>query len=104
MMKKFGQIMRDLGADREEPGPSEAGEGPETGLPDQEITTWVDTTEFGSQKFDALAAHASQGQNIFFLRRSKERFTQLMSVETSVRVLDTTGAPPPENDLFAGLR
>lgn len=96
--------MRDFGADWEEPGPSEAGEGPETGVPDEEITTWVDTTEFGIQKFDALAAHASQGENIFFLRRGKERFIQLMGVETFVRVHDTTGAPPPENDLFAGLR
>ena len=40
---------------------------PTIGLPDDEITTWVDTTAFGGQKFDALAAHASQGENIFFL-------------------------------------
>ncbi|MFI6937382.1 PIG-L family deacetylase [Streptomyces sp. NPDC050287] len=104
MMEEFGQIMREFGADWEEPDPSEAGAGPEIGLPDEEITTWVDTTEFGSQKFDALAAHASQGENIFFLRMGKERFTQLMGVETFVRVYDTTGAPLPETDLFAGLR
>lgn len=61
-MKQFGEIMREFGADWEEPDPSEAGAGPEIGLPDEEITTWVDTTEFGSQKFDALAAHASQGR------------------------------------------
>ncbi|MGW1005618.1 PIG-L family deacetylase, partial [Streptomyces sp. NPDC002520] len=56
------------------------------------------------QKFDALAAHASQGENIFFLKMGKERFGELMGVETFVRVQDTTGAAVPENDLFAGLR
>ncbi|MET8518131.1 PIG-L family deacetylase, partial [Streptomyces sp. NPDC005071] len=68
------------------------------------ITTWVDTTAFSCQKFDALAAHASQGENIFFLRMGKERFGELMGMETFVRVQDATGATIPENDLFAGLR
>jgi LmbE family N-acetylglucosaminyl deacetylase len=111
MMQRFGEVMREFGADWDEPGPSsEAGAGaeaeamPEIGLPDEEITTWVDSTEFGGQKYDALAAHASQGENIFFLRMGKERFAELMGVETFVRVQDTTDAPVPENDLFAGLR
>jgi hypothetical protein len=34
----------------------------------------------------------------------KERFGELMGVETFLRVTDTTGAAVPENDLFAGLR
>jgi hypothetical protein len=74
------------------------------GLPDDEITTWVDTSAVGGQKYDALAAHASQGENIFFLRMGRQRFTELMGMETFVRVRDTTGAPLPEDDLFAGLR
>jgi LmbE family N-acetylglucosaminyl deacetylase len=111
MMQRFGEVMREFGSDWEEADPAETGSDPaeaevmpEIGLPDEEITTWVDTTEFGGQKFDALAAHASQGENIFFLRMGKERFTELMGVETFVRVQDTTGAAVPENDLFAGLR
>ncbi|WP_055591078.1 PIG-L family deacetylase [Streptacidiphilus griseoplanus] len=104
MMQRFGEVMREFGGDWEEPDPAEGAAMPEIGLPDEEITTWVDTTAFGGQKFDALAAHASQGENIFFLRMGKERFTQLMGVETFVRVRDTTGAPLPEDDLFAGLR
>jgi LmbE family N-acetylglucosaminyl deacetylase len=103
-MKELGQAVREVGGDWEEPDPSEAAAGPEIGLPDEEITTWVDITEFGGQKFDALAAHASQSDSIFFLRMGRERFTQLMGVETFVRVQDTTGAPLPETDLFAGLR
>jgi hypothetical protein len=87
-----------------EPDPAETAALAEIGLPDDEITTWVDTTAFSGQKFDALAAHASQSENIFFLRMGKERFAELMGVETFVRVRVTTGAALPENDLFAGLR
>jgi len=101
-MQEFGQLMRELGADWDEPDPSTSE--PEIGLPDDEISTWVDVTDFGSQKFDALAAHASQSENIFFLRMGKEKFTELMGMETFVRVLDSTGAALPENDIFAGLR
>jgi LmbE family N-acetylglucosaminyl deacetylase len=101
-MAEFGAIMREFGAEWDEPAEGE--QLPEIGLPDEQITTWVDTTEFGGQKFDALAAHASQHENIFFLRMGKERFSELMGVETFVRVQDRTGSPVPEVDLFAGLR
>jgi LmbE family N-acetylglucosaminyl deacetylase len=103
-MEKFGAVMREFGADWDEPEPGSPEAEFEIGLPDDEITTWVDTTAFGGQKFDALAAHESQGENIFFLRMGRERFTDLMGIETFVRVQDTTNAPVPENDLFAGLR
>jgi LmbE family N-acetylglucosaminyl deacetylase len=103
-MEEFGQVMREFGVEWQEPDASSADPGPQIGLPDDEITTWVDTSMFGAQKFDALAAHASQGENIFFLRMGKERFTELMGLETFVRVHDSTGAALPEDDLFAGLR
>ncbi|MFD7031949.1 PIG-L family deacetylase [Streptomyces sp. NPDC059917] len=103
-MRRFGEIMRELHGDRPAPDPAETAALAEIGLPDDEITTWVDTTAYSGQKFDALAAHASQGENIFFLRMGKERFAELMGVETFLRVQDPTGAPVPETDLFAGLR
>ena len=103
-MQKFMETMREFDPELTEPDPAEAAEMPEIGLPDEEISTWVDVSEFGGQKFDALAAHASQGENIFFLKMGPERFTELMGVETFVRVHDGTGAPEFENDLFAGLR
>jgi LmbE family N-acetylglucosaminyl deacetylase len=102
-LEEFGRVMRSYGADWDEPEPG-ADAGPEMGLPDDEVSTWVDVTAFGGQKFDALAAHASQHDNIFFLRMGKEKFTEMMGIETFVRVQDTTGAPLPETDLFAGLR
>jgi LmbE family N-acetylglucosaminyl deacetylase len=103
-MAEFGRLMRELGADWDEPDPDADGPEPEIGLPDAEITTWVDTAEYGSQKYKALAAHASQGENIFFLRMGEEMFTEVMGLETFLRVQDTTGAALPEDDLFAGLR
>ena len=103
-MEEFGRVMRELGVEWDEPDPAEAPSAPPIGLPDEEITTWVDTTAYGGQKFDALAAHASQSENIFFLRMGRERFTELMGMETFVRVHDTTGVAVPEDDLFAGLR
>ncbi|MET9361767.1 PIG-L family deacetylase [Streptomyces sp. NPDC006632] len=104
MMQRFGEVMREFHPDAPEPDPAEAAAMAKIGLPEEEITTWVDTSAFGAQKFDALAAHASQGENIFFLRMGVERFTELMGMETFVRVQDGTGADLPENDLFAGLR
>lgn len=106
MMQKFGQLMREYGMEWDEPEPDHSHDEPEMeiGLPDEQITTWVDVTEFGGQKFDALAAHASQSDNILFLRMGKEKFTEIMGTETFVRVRDSTDAPLPEDDLFAGLR
>jgi LmbE family N-acetylglucosaminyl deacetylase len=101
-MADFGRVMRELGADWEEPD-ADAGE-PEIGVPEAEVTTWVDTKAFGAQKYDALAAHASQEDNIFFLRMGKPMFTELMGIETFLRVQDSTDAALPEDDLFAGLR
>jgi len=77
---------------------------PQVGVPDEEVTTFVDVAAFGKQKFAALEAHASQGENILFLQMGQERFTELMGVETFLRVRDSTGAALPEDDLFAGLR
>jgi LmbE family N-acetylglucosaminyl deacetylase len=83
---------------------SEAADLAQMGTPDEEITTWVDTRAFADKKFAALIAHASQTESTFFTKLDPDRFAELMGIETFVRVLDTTGAPVPEDDLFAGLR
>ncbi|MCU1489597.1 MAG: LmbE family protein [Acidimicrobiaceae bacterium] len=76
----------------------------ELGTPDELVTTYVDCSLFVGRKRAALAAHASQSDNIFFLRLGDERFMRLFGTEAFVRMTDTTGAALPENDLFAGLR
>jgi LmbE family N-acetylglucosaminyl deacetylase len=104
MMARFDEILREIGfTEWDEPDIGENGERIDIGLPDEQITTWVDISPFAEQKFASLAAHASQSENIFFLQMGLERFTEVMGVETFVRVHDTTGAAVPESDLFAGL-
>jgi LmbE family N-acetylglucosaminyl deacetylase len=77
---------------------------PEFGVEDEDVSAWIDVTDFADRKLDALAAHASQGDNIFFLRLGRPLFRELMGRETFVRAVDRTGATLPEDDLFAGLR
>ena len=98
-MAEFARVAREQGVDMELPA-----DGPQIGLPDDEVTTWVDVAAHAQQKYDALAAHASQEENILFLRMPMTDFTAVMGVETFVRVQDVTGADVPEDDLFAGLR
>jgi LmbE family N-acetylglucosaminyl deacetylase len=103
---QFEKVMRELGLEWDEPEGDSTSQTPEPeiGVPDEQVSTWVDVTAYAEEKFDALGAHASQGENIFFLRMGRDLFTELMGIETFVRVRDTTGAPIPEDDLFAGLR
>ncbi|NUT34585.1 MAG: GlcNAc-PI de-N-acetylase [Hamadaea sp.] len=106
-MAGFQDRMRELGVEWEEQPPREDEQEidwSEMGTPDDQITAWVDTSAHGSQKYDALAAHSSQSDSAFFLGMGKEKFIELMGLEAFVRVRDTTGAPTPEEDLFAGLR
>jgi LmbE family N-acetylglucosaminyl deacetylase len=74
------------------------------GVDDELITTYIDATPYGTQKRAALGAHLSQLEGSFFLRFPDEAFSEVFGVETFIRELDTTGAPIPEDDLFAGLR
>jgi LmbE family N-acetylglucosaminyl deacetylase len=95
---------RDLMAEAGMEVPEEVQENPDFGTPDELITTNVDCSAFTRQKYASLAAHASQSDNIFFLKMGEDVFGSIMGAESFVRVLDTTGAPVPEDDLFAGLR
>ena len=79
-------------------------ENPDFGTPDELVTTTIDVRAVAGRKYASLAAHASQSENIFFLQMGEELFSSLLGVESFVRALDPTGAPVPEDDLFAGLR
>ena len=84
--------------------PEEVAENPDFGTPDELITTVVDVSAVAGRKYASLGAHASQSDNIFFLQMGEELFSTVMGSESFVRVADPTGAPVPEDDLFAGLR
>jgi LmbE family N-acetylglucosaminyl deacetylase len=113
-MEKFGQIIRELEAESSSSEPAGEPSGTDDlnpsgdeamtfGLPDDQISTWVDTRAFGQQKFDAMSAHASQNDTAAFLGMGVDRMNELMGVETFSRVKDSTDTPLPEDDLFAGL-
>ena len=77
---------------------------PPFGVPDELITTVVDVAMFTPAKRAAIAAHASQSENIWMLKLGDEVFDFIFGKESFTRHADSTGAPTPEEDLFAGLR
>ena len=105
VMREFGRIMQRA---RRRVGRAGRGDGsrwPQIGLPDDEITTWVDTSSVRRRRSSTrwprtpVRARTSSSCNM-----GQERFTELMGVETFVRVRDTDRRADPEDDLFAGLR
>ncbi|MGH3258552.1 MAG: PIG-L family deacetylase [Streptosporangiaceae bacterium] len=72
---------------------------------EQRITTTVDIREVLGRKRDALFAHGSQiGEASWFSKVPADIAQDTFGRENFVRAGDTTGAPVPEDDLFAGLR
>jgi LmbE family N-acetylglucosaminyl deacetylase len=99
-IKQFRDLMAEAGTQP----PEEVVENPDFGTPDELITTEIDVSAVAGRKYASLGAHASQSDNIFFLQMGEELFSAVMGSESFVRVIDPTGAPVPEDDLFAGLR
>ncbi|HEY8478566.1 MAG TPA: PIG-L family deacetylase [Spirillospora sp.] len=74
------------------------------GTPDELITSVVDVSAHVDAKRKALEAHASQGENIFFLRLPDEIQRAVFASEAFVRRFSRVEAPAREEDLFEGLR
>ncbi|GGM45906.1 GlcNAc-PI de-N-acetylase [Longimycelium tulufanense] len=70
---------------------------------EQRITTTIDAEHVIERKQAALHAHASQLGSSMVAKLPAELFARVFSVEAFIRTHDTTGAPIPEHDLFAGL-
>lgn len=70
---------------------------------DARITTTVDATPFAAQVRAALDAHASQIAESWFSHIPTEAFAIAFGHQHFIRAYDTTGAPVPETDLFAGI-
>jgi LmbE family N-acetylglucosaminyl deacetylase len=68
------------------------------------ITTTVDIREVLERKREALFAHGSQIAESWFSKIPAEIAADAFGFESFIRAADTTGAPVPETDLFAGLR
>jgi len=68
------------------------------------ITTTIDIQPVLERKRDALLAHSSQISESWFSKIPPQIAEQAFGRESFIRASDTTGAPVPEDDLFAGLR
>jgi LmbE family N-acetylglucosaminyl deacetylase len=109
LMRGFEEMRRQAGgeegAGQAPAGEVSTGEAPEMpfGTPDELITTTVDVSSVWEAKRAAIYAHQSQMANFDFLRVDEELIKVGFGTEYFVRRRDTTGAPVPETDLFAGI-
>jgi LmbE family N-acetylglucosaminyl deacetylase len=71
---------------------------------ERRITTNIDILPVLERKRAALLAHASQIRDSWFSKIPPEIGEQVFGRESFTRAMDRTGAPVPEDDLFAGLR
>jgi LmbE family N-acetylglucosaminyl deacetylase len=73
-------------------------------LEEQRITTTIDISDVLALKREALLSHASQIADSWFSKIPQDIAAEVFGQESFIRVTDRSGAPVPENDLFAGLR
>lgn len=71
---------------------------------EKRITTTIDIRPVLERKQQALFAHGSQINDSWFSKIPPEINEAAFGYEYFIRAVDTTGAPVPEDDLFAGLR
>ena len=74
------------------------------GTPDDKIGARVDVSGSNSRKFDALAAHASQIADSFWMKMGKEQFMEVMVNEWFFRVTNPKNLDGCVDDIFAGYR
>jgi LmbE family N-acetylglucosaminyl deacetylase len=102
--RKIWEALRELGEevpDFEEADPEALRQ---AAANEQRITTTIDIRPVLSRKRDALFAHASQISESWFSKIPPEIAEATFGYEHFIRASDSTGAPVPEDDLFAGLR
>ncbi|HTT59726.1 MAG TPA: PIG-L family deacetylase [Acidimicrobiales bacterium] len=76
----------------------------EMGTPDEQISATIDVTSATDAKYDALAAHASQLDDSFWLKMGREEFRRVMGTEWYLRVTNPEGLSGHVTDIFAGYR
>ncbi len=93
------------GIEREPEGPPMVdGEPLHMGTPDEMISAAIDVSEVTDAKYDALAAHASQIGDSFWMKMTKEEFQRAMGTEWFLRVTNPQGLSGRVDDIFAGYR
>jgi LmbE family N-acetylglucosaminyl deacetylase len=98
------EALRDTGADVPDFGSMDPETERQMAESERRITTTVDIRDVLERKGEALRAHASQIDDSWFSKIPPDVVARVFGFETFIRASDSTGAPVPENDLFAGLR
>jgi LmbE family N-acetylglucosaminyl deacetylase len=70
---------------------------------ERRITTNIDIRSVLDRKRAALQSHASQIRESWFSKIPPEIGEQVFGRESFIRAMDRSGAPVPEDDLFAGI-
>ena len=102
--QKVMAALREAGADVPEPAAVTPEDRRLMEEEERRITTTVDIHPVLGRKRDALFAHASQISDSWFSKIPPDISAEVFGRESFIRAIDATGAPLPEDDLFAGLR
>ena len=101
---KIWEALRELGEEVPDFEAMDADARRQAAESEQRITTSVDIRPVLARKRDALFAHGSQISESWFSKIPQDIVEVTFGREHFIRASDTTGAPLPEDDLFAGLR
>ena len=102
--QKIWQALRDLGEDVPDMSSVSPQMRQQMAGHEARISTTIDIRPVLDRKRDALMAHASQISESWFSKIPAEIAEAAFGRESFIRASDSTGAPVPEDDLFAGLR
>jgi LmbE family N-acetylglucosaminyl deacetylase len=98
------EALRELGADIPDSGGLSPEEQRRIEESEQQISTNIDIRPVLERKRAALLSHASQISESWFTKIPQDLADRVFGRESFIRARDTTDAPVPEGDLFAGLR
>jgi LmbE family N-acetylglucosaminyl deacetylase len=101
---KIWEALRELGEEVPDFEAMDADARRQAAESEQRITTSIDIRPVLARKRDALFAHGSQISESWFSKIPQDIVEATFGREHFIRASDTTRAPLPEDDLFAGLR
>jgi LmbE family N-acetylglucosaminyl deacetylase len=101
--RRLNEELRARGVDVPDPGEIDEDTLRQIEESEKRITTDVDIRPVLDRKRAALFAHASQIRESWFSKIPPELIAEVFGHETFIRASDRTGAPVPEDDLFAGV-
>ena len=102
--RKVWEALRELGADMPDEREFTDEMRQQAEAAERRITTSIDIRPVLERKREALLSHASQIEDSWFSKIPAEIAEAAFGREHFIKAFDSTGAPIPEDDLFAGLR